>query len=178
LATLGIAVVTYRRPDRLKRSLEQVAALTRTPHELVVADDGSDDGTADELRSQNVRVVTGANRGVCWNKNRGLFALMALGCETLVLLEDDIYPDREGWEADWIEAALRWHHVAFAHEKIGEHVLGGTGTPEDPLVNYKATAQCVAVSAQAMRQVGFLDSRFKGYGVGHAEWTTRFKRAG
>jgi hypothetical protein len=26
--------------------------------------------------------------------------------------------------------------------------------------------------------VGFLDSRFQGYGVGHAEWTTRLKRAG
>jgi hypothetical protein len=26
--------------------------------------------------------------------------------------------------------------------------------------------------------VGFFDSRFRGYGVGHAEWTTRVKRAG
>lgn len=176
--SLGIAIVTYQRRDRLERLVPLLERLTTSGHELVVAEDGGTDGAAAWALDQGLRVVTGPNRGVCWNKNRGLFALAALGCDPLLLFEDDVEPVREGWERDWIEATARWHHLAYHHPKIAPLVVDGDGSPERPYVNNKATAQCTSISAEALATVGYLDTRFKGYGVGHAEWTTRIKRAG
>ncbi len=175
---LGIAVVTYRRLERLQRLLGALQTLTESPHHIVVADDGSEDGSAEWCRAHGHTVITGANRGVAWNKNRGLFALMALGCDPLLLIEDDVYPVVQGWERDWIEGTRAWHHLAYHHPKVARRTVSGSGTPSDPFVNSSATAQCLSVSAEVVGKVGFLDSRFIGWGHEHAEWTTRIKRAG
>jgi GT2 family glycosyltransferase len=176
--SLGIAVVTYRRPERLQRLIAALTELTGSPHRLVIADDGSQDGSAEWCRAQGHTLVTGANRGVAWNKNRGLFALLAYGCDPLLLLEDDVYPAQAGWERDWIEGTRRWHHLAYHHPKVAKRTVSGCGTPADPFVNSTATAQCLSVSAEVLGKVGFFDPRFRGWGHEHAEWTTRIKRAG
>jgi GT2 family glycosyltransferase len=178
MAPLGIAVVTYQRQERLRRLLAAIDRHTGSLHVVVVADDGSDDGSGEWCRARGQLVVSGANRGVAWNKNRGLFALAALGCDPLLLLEDDVYPVLTGWERDWIEGTHRWHHLAYHHPKIAKRTVAGAGTPADPFVNSSATAQCLSVSAEVLERVGFLDSRFIGWGHEHAEWTTRIKRAG
>ncbi len=175
---LGIAVVTYRRPERLRRVLAAVAQLTQAPHRVVVAEDGGGDGSAEWCRAYGYAVVTGVNRGVAWNKNRGLFALAAMRCDPLLVIEDDVHPVAAGWEADWIEGTRRFGHLAYLHPKVARHTVGGSGTPQDPFVNPAATAQCLSVSAAVLEEVGYLDSRFQGWGHEHAEWTTRIKRAG
>jgi glycosyltransferase involved in cell wall biosynthesis len=178
MTRLGIAVITYRRRDRLEWLVEQLRRFTQAPHELVVADDDSRDGTVQWCRQQGLRVITGENRGVARNKNRGLFALAALRCDPILIMEDDVYPDTLGWEADWIEATRRWHHMSYLHPRIADATVSGSGTPADPYVNPKATAQLLTISAHALAQVGYLDSRFIGWGHAHGEWTTRIKRAG
>jgi len=178
MATLGIAIVTYERRHLLEQLASSVAELTGTPHELVVADDGSRDGSAEWCRDRGVRIVSGANRGVAWNKNRALFALAALECDPIVLMEDDVYPTAGGWERDWIEGTRRWGHLAYHDPKIAHRTVSGAGTPSDPYVNPSATAQCLSLSAEALQAVGYFDSRFRGYGHEHAEWTTRIKRTG
>jgi GT2 family glycosyltransferase len=178
MGDLGIAVATYRRPERLRRLLAAIEQLTHGPYRLVIAEDGGGDGSAEWCRAQGYTVISGPNRGVAWNKNRGLFALAALGCDPLLLLEDDVYPVLGGWERDWIEGTRRWQHLAYHHPKVLRHAVGGAGTPADPFVNPAATAQCLSVSAAVLEEVGFFDSRFRGWGHEHAEWTTRIKRAG
>lgn len=178
MAKLGIAISTYNRCDYLVRLVEAVQMLTLAPFELVVGDDGSDDGTAEWCRSHGVRVVTGANRGVAWNKNRALFGTSLLECDPILVMEDDLYPLVFGWEQDWIEATRRWQHVGLMHPKIADQTVSGRGTPDDPFVNPKSTAQCLSVSADVLAKVGFFDSRFRGWGHEHAEWTTRIKRLG
>jgi GT2 family glycosyltransferase len=175
---LGIAVITYRRRDRFELAIDRLQRLTASPHELLVADDGSDDGTVEWARAQGLRVITGENRGVARNKNRGLFALTALGCDPIVLIEDDVYPDVPGWDHDWVEATRLWHHVAYLHPRIAQWTVSGSGTPADPFVNPRASAALLTISAEALAQVGYLDSRFIGWGHAHGEWTTRIKRAG
>jgi glycosyltransferase involved in cell wall biosynthesis len=171
-------VITYRRRDRFELLMERLERYTRAPHELVVADDGGEDGTVQWCAARGVRVVTGENRGVARNKNRGLFALASLRCDPILIMEDDVYPDVPGWEADWIAATRRWHHMSYLHPRIADATVSGSGTPEDPFVNPKATAQLLSISGQALAQVGYLDSRFIGWGHAHGEWTTRIKRAG
>ena len=177
MAGLGIAIVTYERRSLLERLVDSIAALTGSPHELVVAEDGGRDGSAGWAREQGLRVISGANQGVAWNKNRALFALAQMGCDSLVLLEDDALPVVAGWERDWIEGTRAWGHVA-CDPKVERHAVSGTGTPSDPFVSPAATGFCMSISAQVLDLVGYLDSRFHGYGHEHAEWTSRIKRAG
>ena len=169
--------ITYERLGLLERLVESVDELTTSPYQLVVADDGSRDGTAEWCRDRGLRVIFGENRGVAWNKNRALFALAQLGCDAMVLLEDDAHPVVRGWERDWIEGTRKWDHLA-CDPKVDRHAVSGTGTSDDPFVSPAATGFCMSVSADVLGLVGFYDSRFRGYGHEHAEWTTRIKRAG
>jgi glycosyltransferase involved in cell wall biosynthesis len=175
---LGIAVITYNRLERLRQTVDAVRRHCRSPYSLVVAEDGGPDGTRAWCARARVRVISGDNRGVCWNKNRGLFALAALGCDPILLLEDDTYPTRARWEEEWIEGTLRWHHLSFPQRWVEKYFVAGAGPAADPWVADKVTAQCNSISGEALRAVGFHDTRFRGFGSGHAEWTARLKRAG
>jgi glycosyltransferase involved in cell wall biosynthesis len=178
--SVGIGIVTYNRKAILSDTIDRVRAYTRQPGAaLVVADDGSSDGTLAMLREKQVPVITGVNKGIAWNKNRALFLLsQMLGCETVILLEDDTQPNRAGWEADWMRGARRWGHVNFAGDWMSEHFLSGAGTVEDPILCNMVTAQCSAFSWNALTFGGYFDSRFKGYGHEHVDHTRRLVRVG
>jgi glycosyltransferase involved in cell wall biosynthesis len=177
---VGIGIVTYNRKAILSETIDRVRALTRQPGAaLVVADDGSNDGTLAMLREKQVPVVTGINMGIAWNKNRALFLLsQMLGCEAVILLEDDTRPTRSGWEAEWIAGASRWGHVNFAAEWMQTHILSGAGTAADPARSKQITAQCAAYSSAALRYGGYFDPLFRGYGHEHVEHSRRLVRVG
>jgi glycosyltransferase involved in cell wall biosynthesis len=178
LIKIGIGIVTFNRLERLKQVVAAVRKHTKSYYELVIAEDGGSDGSREWCKSEGLRVISGPNAGVCWNKNRALFALQSLGCDPILLLEDDCYPVEDGWDQDWRVATALYGHVSYAHPKLNAWKISGSGRATDPVVNYKATAQCSSVSGIALAETGYLDTRFKGYGVGHAEWTTRMKRGG
>lgn len=173
---LGIGIVTYNRRDLLLGTIGRVLCHTRTPFRLVVADDGSTDGTVEAVRDLCIPVVTGANSGVAWNKNRALFALR--GCDPVILLEDDIRPSAPGWESPLVEGARRWGHVNLAGDWVDHAYVSGAGTPDDPILATQTGGPCSAFSAEALAWVGYLDTRFKGYGYEHVEHTLRFMRLG
>jgi hypothetical protein len=178
--SLGIGIITYNRKPTVAATIERVRALTLEPHAaLVVADDGSSDGTAGLLREMKVPVVTGVNMGIAWNKNRALFVLShLLGCDTVILLEDDTRPNEAGWEAQWMAAARRWGHVNYAGRWMRHHFLSGSGTADDPVRATMVTAQCAAYSRGALTYAGYFDPKFKGYGHEHVEHTRRLIRLG
>jgi glycosyltransferase involved in cell wall biosynthesis len=177
---VGIGIITYNRKATVAATIERVRALTREPHAaLMVADDGSSDGTLAMLREMRVPVVTGINMGIAWNKNRALFVLsQLLGCETVILLEDDTRPTAAGWESHWMTAARRWGHVNYAGDWMRSHFLSGAGTPDDPARATMVTAQCAAYSRDALTYAGYFDPRFTGYGHEHVEHTRRMIRLG
>lgn len=177
---LGIGIVTYNRRDVLHQTLRRVRSMTmHGPAELVVADDGSTDGTVEMLRATGVPFVTGVNMGVAWNKNRALYLLNArLRCDVVILLEDDTRPAQCGWERDWIDAALRFGHVNYAGPWFSDRFLGGAGTPADPIQCRLITAQCLAVTSGAIERAGYFDSLFRGFGHEHVEFSRRLIRVG
>lgn len=178
-ARLGIGVTTFDRLDRLRTTLERIARHTTTPHVLVVADDGSSDGTPAELARLRIPHVAGPNRGVAWNKNRALFYLHALrGCDPIILIEDDTYPVADGWERTWMEAAHRWGHANYAGEWVRPWFRSGEGTLEAPVVSTMVPGVCSCFSARALDVAGYMDTRFRRYGFEHGEHTQRLLRAG
>ena len=177
---VGIGIITFNRKDILAATIERVRLLTREPDAaLIVADDGSTDGTPDMLRAMRVPLVTGVNMGIAWNKNRALFVLsQVLGCETVILLEDDARPARLAWDSQWIAAARHWGHVNYAGDWMREYFLSGSGTADDPVRSTMVTAQCAAFSRAALSFGGYFDPRFTGYGHEHVEHTSRMIRLG
>lgn len=177
---VGIGIVTFNRKDIVASTIDRVRQFTRDPDAvMVVADDGSSDGTLEMLREKQAAVVTGANMGIAWNKNRALFLLShMLGCETVILLEDDTQPTRAGWEQEWMAATCRWGHANFAADWMQEHFLSGAGTASDPVRCRLVTAQCSSYSRSALTFGGYLDPLFRGYGHEHVEHTRRLVRVG
>jgi glycosyltransferase involved in cell wall biosynthesis len=171
-------VTTYSRLNWLRTCVGRIMELTIEPFQLVVADDGSDDDTARWCREHEIRVITGRNRGVAHNKNRGLLALDACECDPIFVFEDDLVPRAQGWESEWVKATALWDHVAFGHPGIARTAAAGAGTATDPWVSSRTTAQLLTISKAAFDAVGYLDPRFEGWGHEHAEWTSRIKRAG
>ena len=176
---VGIGIITCNRKDVLLETLSRVRTHTQSPCVLAVADDGSDDGTADAVRSQKVTLVTGQNMGIAWNKNRALFLLGAIvQCDVVILLEDNSFPTKDGWEQEWVQASQLWGHANLAGEWFRDSFLKGAGTVDDPILSTNVSAQCSGFSRAALLYGGYFDPRFRGYGQEHVEHTRRLLRIG
>jgi glycosyltransferase involved in cell wall biosynthesis len=179
---IGIGIATYNRRARLAVTLENVFRNTDAHADIVVADDGSTDGTAALLQTLRPRlraVIAGENRGVAWNKNRLLFFLVEVcKSDVVILLEDDTCPLLPDWEQDWIAAARRHGHIAYAAPWFASSFISGTGKPEDPFESENTTAQCAAFTREAVSYVGYMDTRFGKGGAEHVEHSMRMLRAG
>ncbi len=179
LPSIGVGITTYNRKWKLEETLARLRAVTPEPFDLLVADDGSTDGTVDYLAASGLDFVTGRNRGVAWNKNRALYTLFRRGHDAIVLLEDDAFPAEQGWLSIWAEAARRYDHVNYAGAWFPRDVfLAGNGSLDDPFITTASTAQVSAFSRRAVERVGFFDTRFRGYGHEHVDLTQRMIRDG
>lgn len=177
----AIVIITYSRLPILRETIAHVKEFTQGDYDLFVADDGSTDDSLAYCRQAGIKVVTGMNRGIAGNKNRGIYAAMHYtSAETILLLEDDCWPTTPGWNRHWETMAQRWHHVCYGPVSTWpkEFIHAGDGTVENPFRSSYLTAQMIAVSRTALNRVGYLSPHFRGYGHEHAEWTFRFSRFG
>ncbi|WP_061007998.1 glycosyltransferase [Vibrio sp. CUB2] len=179
---VGIAVVTYNRVELLKENILALTKHTTSEVNIVVADDGSSDGTLQWCQEAGIACISGINKGVVWNKNRALYYLCELKqSDVIILLEDDCVPSEKDWHVEWALAAYIWGHINYAHARLLKRLadsIEGDGTAVLPYRLKLVTGQCTACSADAIKKVGYLDSRFIGYGHGHVEWTNRFLKHG
>lgn len=179
---VGIGVITYNRLELLKDCLSGLKQHTKIPHQFLVADDGSEDGTHNWCTLNNIPVIGESNKGVVWNKNRALWTLAQhFSCDVVILLEDDCIPNVDGWEETWVLSSLIWGHINYAHKRILAHedrVVSGNGTEVFPYITTLVAGHCTACSKQAIDHVGYLNTQFVGYGHGHVEWTLRFLNHG
>ncbi len=176
---IGIAVCSFNRREILLKTLMNIKVNTSVDYDLVVSDDGSSDGTYKMLAEMGVECITGENRGIAWNKNRVIFYLKhTKKSDVIILLEDDTYPTNFAWELDWITATVKWGHINLAANHWPKNFSYGKGTPENPYRSAHVSAQCAGFSVSALDEVGYLDSRFRSYGMEHVEHSTRFVKAG
>ena len=71
---VSVIIPTYNRKNLLKRALHSVSSQTFVPHEIIVVDDGSSDGTKDwvQERFPYVRYIYQDNSGVSSARNAGI----------------------------------------------------------------------------------------------------------
>jgi len=174
---IGVAVITYNRLKRLQDNVEHIKRFSDKNTILVVADDGSSDGTKAWCDENKTACISHHNSGVVANKNRALYYLHEIQqCDVSILLEDDCKPVDDGWDKAWALTALTWGHVNFAHKRVINEakLIKGNGEIYSPFISKSVTGQCTATSLNAFQKVGYLNPIFKGYGCGHVEWTQRF----
>jgi glycosyltransferase involved in cell wall biosynthesis len=177
---IGIAICTFNRLGTLKETVARVQAHTKSDYDLIVVDDGSSDGTQEAMERLGVNILSTANRGIAWNKNKALYYLLNFTkSDIIILLEDDTFPVEDNWEKPWAEAIVRWGHINLGARHWGKAFFhAGNGTPEQPYKSTHVSAQCAGFSSECINVVGFFDSRFRGWGMEHVEHTSRLIRAG
>ena len=178
-ARLGIGIITCNRKDVLAETLARVREHTKAPVELVVADDGSGDGTDELVRARNIALVTGPNMGIAWNKNRALFLLAAIRqCDAIILLEETRFPPRTAGSSPGCGRS------SSGAMSISQAAGSGTASSADrgPW-RIRSSARMSAPSAAVSRAppcstAAISTSRFRGYGQEHVEHTRRLVRIG
>ena len=165
---VSIVVPTFNRLGRLERCIHNIRRNVACPHEVIVVDGGSTDGTRDWLRDQDgLQVILETRReGAVRAFNKGFRA--AAG-HYVMWLNDDAYPLPGAVEAavamienpDLPELGM----VAFYHNWHGErHVLDRV---EDDGVSYELChvrgypyANFGLLRRSLLEKVGFADERY------------------
>jgi glycosyltransferase involved in cell wall biosynthesis len=146
---VSIGIPTYQRLNTLRRSVESALAQTHSRLELVISDDGSDDGTEDfcrevEARDPRVRYLrSGGNRGSTDSFNE-LFS--ACRGEYVMMLADDDWIERD-YVGQCLEALRTRRGAALVagwprYVRNGDYVCDGVihnhvgPTPEDRVLEY------------------------------------------
>ena len=101
MTSVSVIIPTYNRRDMVLRALDSVLQQTRRANEVIVIDDGSDDGTAAAIgtRFPNVILVSQSNRGVSAARNAGI----RLASSTWVALLDS----DDSWHKQKLEKQLQ-----------------------------------------------------------------------
>lgn len=109
---VSIVITSHNYAAYLPEAIESAMGQTHHPVEIVVVDDGSTDGSADEAGRYPVRVITQQNQGVSAARNRG--AVECAGEYIMFLDADDaLEPDYVRSCLDALAAAP--HRVAYAY---------------------------------------------------------------
>lgn len=99
---VSVVVPTYNRRLSARETVECLLRQTVPPHEIIVVDDGSCDGTAEFLRrsfGSAVRVLTRPNGGPASARNTGIRESAG---EFIAFTDSDCLPE-EGWLAELLE---------------------------------------------------------------------------
>jgi GT2 family glycosyltransferase len=181
----SIVIPALNRLDLTKQCLEALFTVTGgVPYEVIVVDNGSDDGTAEYLSSlgEKIRVISNPeNLGFAIACNQG--ARAAIG-EYVVFLNNDTVPLR-GWLRAMVDVVRTESGVGIVGSKLlfpdrsVQHIgvsmsrEHGTpyhiyrGAPEDALVASRrrdlncVTAACMLVRKSAFEDVGGFDEGYR-----------------
>jgi teichuronic acid biosynthesis glycosyltransferase TuaG len=106
MVEVSVVMPAWRAADTVGRALQSVAAQTVLPREVIVVDDGSDDGTSERAEAMRARlapvslkVVRQANAGPGAARNR---AISESACSVLAFLDAD-----DEWMPDKLAVSLR-----------------------------------------------------------------------
>jgi GT2 family glycosyltransferase len=126
---ISVIVCTYNGGRTLRETFHHLQRLNYPHFEVIVVDDGSTDGGADDAGSYGYRLIRTQNAGLSSARNTGLLAASG---ELVAYLDDDAYPDK-----DWL------HYLALTFLR-GD--FAGVGGPNIPPPGDGWIADCVTNS--------------------------------
>jgi len=157
---VSVIVPCYNAEKWVSEAIDSCLRQTYQPIEIIVVDDGSVDGSLDVLRTygEEILLVTGANRGASYSRNRGLG--LALG-EYVQFLDADDYlrPEKIVQQVAFLEQSGadvvygEWQHRF--HQPDGSSFLGDIQSPGEQadVVESLLAGWCSAVSKTGCRRL-------------------------
>ena len=185
LDSVGVGILTYNRPNSLRRLIDSIATYRSNSATIFVSDDGSTDPAQlaylDELQSCGNIVVLGRQLGIAGNSNRLLHCLSPF--RKKILLNDDVEILALGWEQFYFSAMQRTNFHHFCHRQPGVY---GAARGDRVMVNgialnvvlSKPHGAVMALDDVAFAKVGYFDEQFGQYGMEHVDWSTRLSSSG
>lgn len=184
-AGTSIVIPTYNQRDYLQLCIESIGEYTPEPHEIIVVDNASQDGTADYLASLGGRVrylINAENLGFAGAVNQGL--RLARG-QTLLFLNNDTLVTR-GWLGNLLTCVGSREEIGFAGPVTNYisgdqllpvsygsteemHAFAAANNRSDPaswLSTARLTGFCVAMRREVFERLGYMD---EGFEVGNCE---------
>jgi GT2 family glycosyltransferase len=181
LGLTSIIIPTRNRRDLLEQCIASIRAYTPEPHEIIVIDNGSSDGTGDYLRGQTGRLryrIAAEPLGFAGAVNQGL--RMSVG-ETILFLNNDTVvterwlgnllaclrtdPERRlvGPVTNYISGVQRID-TDYGHDLAAMHRFAAQYNRSDPSrweETERLTGFCVLMHRTALQRIGFLDEGFR-----------------
>ena len=191
---LSVVIPTYNRKDALKTTLHSFKDQTISDFEIVVADDGSNDGTEEMVKALSLPFPIKHT----WQKNTGRSAARNMGArsaegEIIVFVDDHIIVDKR-----FLEEHLKYHNK-FNGKKPGavrgqmEFIADPKDAPENPSRHsffarlmkrleennpLRFHTGNVSVKKEAFLKIKGFDEDFKEYGFQDQEFGYRLRKAG
>jgi GT2 family glycosyltransferase len=159
---IGVAIITYNRPDYYKRVLESIPR--NMIDFLVVVNDGYDIYTKDN--DAEIVIQTNKQMGVAVSKNYAIKVLVEkFNCEHIFLIEDDIIIKRPDVFEAYIKAANSTgiHHLCYEKVAGNEKSLKYTlEQPDGVKLGFYHNPQgaFMYVNANILKKIGYFDENY------------------
>lgn len=167
--TISVVIPSYGQVKYLEGAIRSVLSQTLTPHEVIVVDDGSTDGSLDVAKkyTPRIKVIRQINKGLAAARNAGI--MNATGEYVFFLdADDEMLPDclMSIWtppnkRPDVIAPSIRCYN-----EQTGE--VQDTILTENPIFDdFKLgnrLAYCAAISRNVLLEVGGYSPRYDALG--------------
>lgn len=111
LPRISVIVCTYNGSATIKKCLEGISKIEYPNFEVIVINDGSTDGTADIVKTFDVKLISTSNYGLSTARNTGMYNASG---EIIAYIDDDAWPDRH-----WLQ------YIAHAYATSDHACIGG-----------------------------------------------------
>ena len=162
---ISVIIPAYNAERYLSAAIDSVLAQTRPADEIIVVDDGSNDGTSrvEEVYRGQVRWLRQANQGSAAARNRGVAAASG---ELLAFLDaDDLWvPEKLAWQMEALNAKPHPEMVfgmvqQFISPEIPEETRRGLSAPAEPMAGRVAGA--MLARRRVFELTGGFDARLR-----------------
>jgi GT2 family glycosyltransferase len=144
MAYFSVIIPTYNRRDYLLACLDRVAAQRHAPHEVIVVDDGSSDGTCEAVEGmEGVRLIRQENAGPGAARNRG--AQAATGDYLAFLDSDDLWFP---WSLKAMAELIEQHRPALLFARFENFTQAKLPEQTDQPAEGRAYPDFLAASAE------------------------------
>ncbi|MDQ7824160.1 MAG: glycosyltransferase [Candidatus Eremiobacteraeota bacterium] len=179
---VSVQICSRNREDLLKRSLVALFKqnFPKDQYEIIVVDDGSEDGTSDMVRSLSgpcsLRLITQGHDGLSIGRNRGIKS--AVG-DYVLFIDDDIIADE-----NLIAEHMRFHRI---HPRsVVKGWVNHTSELDRKVPQFTIADFCtaffwtsnVSIARKYLLEVGLFDEDFREYGWEDLELGLRLRNYG
>lgn len=186
-----LAVTTYNRISYLRECLESFEKTKcNNTWTIIVADDGSTDGTQDLVRSMGYQLIQNHRSGVSNQTNSIFQEINHIEFDCCFKIDDDITFLKKGWSEAYHSAIVEtgYDHLVFTEVGRAQQAMKCRGKRTNPTFKYNLRSTCDYINTQGcfytvtrkvLKEVGYFDTQtFGPHESGHVDFTARCCNAG